>query len=63
MNIAMQWNHYLQVVGEPGPRQDPYPSLMEAEKAVERLRLQGTRVSAIFSRPKQVLTMCRGGQA
>lgn len=63
MNIAMQWNHYLQVVGEPGIRNEPYPSLTEAEKAVERLRLQGVRVSAIFSRPKQVLTMTAGGQA
>ncbi len=62
MNIAMEWNHYLQVVGEPGFRQDPYRSLTDAEKEVERLRRLGVRVAAIYSKPA-LLVMCSGGPA
>jgi hypothetical protein len=63
LNIAMQWSHYVQRLGEDSPRQEAYRSLTDAEKEVERLRLLGVRCVAIYSKPAQVLTMCEGGEA
>lgn len=61
MNLAMEWEHRLQMLGG---KNHPavFLRLVDAYKAADILRLQGERVVAVLSTPKQVVTTCAGGE-
>ena len=60
MNLAMVWEHRLQLLGGK-MHPERFSTLKEAYAQADALRLDGGRVVAVLSTPKQVVTTCEGG--
>lgn len=61
MNLAIEWEHRLQLLGgEMHP--EAFRSLSSAYDQAEALRKDGGRVVAVLSTPKQIVTTCEGGE-
>lgn len=63
MNLAIQWEHRLQLLGGRVLPQS-FDTLEEAYDTADFIRQQGggARVVAVLSTPKQVVTTCAGGE-
>ena len=60
MNLAMVWEHRLQLLGGK-THPESFATLAEAYETADDLRKVGFRVVAVLSTPKQVVTTCEGG--
>jgi len=61
MNLAIEWEHRLQLLGGK-QHPEPFRTIDEAYEKADAIRKDGGRVVAVLSTPKQVLTTCAGGE-